>query len=63
MYFLLKLYIINFILKKERIEPLIKKTKENELKFKINQFEIVNKVVNEKFAESMKKFSDTEKEY
>ena len=49
--------------KKERIEAVIKKTRENELNFKINQNEYLNKIINERYADSLKKLSDTEKEY
>ena len=64
MFFLIyhkKLFI--FYDKKERIEGVVNKTKENELNFKINQNEYLNKIVNERYAESLKKLSDTEKEY
>ena len=64
MFFLIyhkKLFI--FYDKKERIEGVVNKTKENELNFKINQNEYLNKIVNERYAESLKKLSDNEKEY
>ena len=66
-FFIFKKKIIKILMffdkKKERIEAVIKKTRENELNFKINQNEYLNKIINERYADSLKKLSDTEKEY